>query len=69
MDAIILCIKSYVFDRQPYTCVSFIVSMRMAVVADVPAVVADVPADAGFLHDKAVILMDMIQGTACSIFF
>jgi hypothetical protein len=33
------------------------------------AVVVDVPADAGFLCDKAVVLMDMIQGTAYSILF
>jgi hypothetical protein len=46
---------------QPYTCVSFIVSLRTSVVAEVPA-------DAGFLCDKAVVLMDMIKGTACSIF-
>jgi len=44
-----------------HTRVSFIVSLRTAVVADIPA-------DAGFLCDKAVVLMDMIQGTACSTF-
>lgn len=61
-DEIILCIKSYVFYRQPYTRISFIVSLRMAVAADVLA-------DSGFLHDRPVLLMDMTQGTACSIFF
>lgn len=33
------------------------------------AFAADVPADSGFLHVRAVLLMDMTQGTACSIFF
>ena len=32
------------------------------------AVVADVLADAGFLCDKAVMFVDMIKGTAYSIF-
>jgi hypothetical protein len=43
-----------------HTRVSFIVSLRTAVVVDVPA-------GAGFLCDKAVVLIDMIKGTVCSI--